>query len=404
MTWLPKNNIVGRTEADKTLLQSPDWEAAKSAADVEAAQRIIAQLWTPKKTQAVKALINDASDVVMVSQPSTTRCNVLPFALAQRLGKEIGAQHFAGEQFYDVLHSEQTKHIPRLQRPFTPRQYALAEPKRLKEELAGKTVIVTEDLLTTGGSVKHFIRALKDDGIEVRSVLALSGDPRLSVDDKTKDALHHALQAKAIDLPAEELADNLTRTEARGVVLLLNNVRTENGREKITRKLQGLLDRGAPDSLARDKEQERHLGAQGKDPSHERAPQGISPWYIRENGPPRLKQNGVLTAPNEAQQAVNNRFHQAREHHKQANNLKGQTVSENVLDHRAARDCLRQGDDLERVKHALETCSPALSQRHPKVSRYVERTLAKALEDHQVQKLRTKALRQQHKQGPSLVL
>jgi hypothetical protein len=402
MTWLPKNSIVGRTEADKTLLQSPDWEAAKSAADVEAAQKIIAQLWTPKKTQALKALIKDATDVVMVSQPSTTRCNVLPYALAQTLATEIGAKHFAGEQFYDVLHSEQTKHIPRLQRPFTPRQYALAERQRLKEELAGKIVIVTEDLLTTGGSVKHFIRALKDDGIEVRSVVALSGDPRLSVDDKTKLALRDALQEKAIDLPAEKLADNLTRTEARGIVLLVNNVRTENGREKITRKLQGLLDRGAPDSLARDKEQERHFGTQRKDPSHERAPQGISPWYIREDEPPRLKQNGFITAPNEAQQAVNSRFLQAREHHKQANNLKGQTVSENVLDHRAARHCLRQGDDPDRVKHALETCSPAISERHPKVSRYVERTLAKALEDLQVQKLRAKLIRRQQKQGPGL--
>jgi hypothetical protein len=404
MTWLPKNNIVGKVEADKALLQTSDWEAAKSAADVEAAQRIIAQLWTPKKTKALKALIYDATDVVMVSQPSTTRCNVLPFALAQTLAKEIGARHFAGEQFYDVLHSEQTKHIPRLQRPFQPRQYALAEPQMLKDKLAGKTVLVTEDLLTTEGSVKHFIRALNDDGIKVRSVVALSGDPRLSVDDKTRDALRKALQEKGIDLPAEELADKVTRTEARGIVLLVNSVRTENGREKITRKLQGLLDRGAFDSLARDKEQEGDLGAQGKDPGHERAPQGISPWYIRENEPPSLKQNGVLTVPNDDQQAVNNRFLQAREQYRQANNLNGWTVSENLLDHRAARDCLCQGDDPQRVKRALETCSPAISERHPKVSRYVERTLAKALEDHQVQKLRAKLIRRQQKQGPGLAL
>jgi hypothetical protein len=120
-------------------------------------------------------------------------------------------------------------------------------------------------------------------------VVALAGDPRLQVDEKTRAALKNVLQAKGIDLPAEEFADSLTRTEAGRIILLIRSVRTENGKQKLTRKLQGILDRGPVENAVRDPEQGRHLGPQGKDPGPEPDDERVRPWGVLENGQGELK-------------------------------------------------------------------------------------------------------------------
>lgn len=284
MAALPKNNVTGKVSVDRALLKTPDWEAAKNAADEDAAQRVIARMWNDKKTEAVSALINGATNVVFVSQPSTTRSNILPFQLAKLLAERLGGEYCAGDQLYDVLHSQQMKHLARMERPFHPRDYVSVDPVIVREKLAGKEIFIVDDLLTTGGSVKDFIRALNDDGVNVTCVVALAGDPRLQVDEKTRAALKNALQAKGIDLPAEELADSLTRTEAGRIILLIRSVRTENGKQKLTRKLQGILDRGPVENIGRDPEQGRHLGPQGKDPGLEPNDERIQSWGVLENG------------------------------------------------------------------------------------------------------------------------
>lgn len=71
---LPKDNVAGKVSVDRALLKTPDWEAAKNAA-----QRVIARMWNDKETEAVRALIDGAANVVFLSQPSTMRSNILPF-------------------------------------------------------------------------------------------------------------------------------------------------------------------------------------------------------------------------------------------------------------------------------------------------------------------------------------
>jgi len=286
---LPKDNVTGKVSVDRSLLKTSDWEAAKNAADENAAQRVIARMWNGKKTEAVRALINGAASVMFVSQPSTTRSNILPFQLAKMLAEQLGGEYCAGDQLYDVLHSQQMKHIARMERPFHPRDYVSVDPVIVRDKLEGRKIFIVDDLLTTGGSVKDFIRALNDDGVNVTCVVALAGDPRLQVDEKTGTALKNALQAKGIDLPAEELADSLTRTEAGRIILLIRSVRTENGKQKLTRKLQGILDRGPVENVGRDPEQGRHLGPQGKDPGPEPDDERIRPWRVLENGQRELK-------------------------------------------------------------------------------------------------------------------
>ena len=280
---LPKDNITGKESMDRDLLESADWAAAKSQADVGAAERIIARLWNPKKTDALKTLMGSATNIALVSQPSTSGFNVLPLMFAKHLAREIGAEYFVGDQLYDPIHSQQMKHIPRLQRPFHPRDYASIDPEAVKLKLGGKTVVVVEDLLTTGGSVKDFVRALGSDGIRVSSVVALSGDRRLQIDEKTSLALKTALQEKGIEMQASELAGNLTRSEARGIILLINNLRTENGKAKLTQNLQRILDRGTLENMGGDKKPERDLGPERKDSHYETDDKRIQARDILEN-------------------------------------------------------------------------------------------------------------------------
>ncbi len=281
---LPKDNITGKESIDRDLLESPDWIAAKSQADARAAERIISRLWNPKKTDALKTLMGSAADIVLVSQPSTSRMNALAWVFAKHLAQEIGAEYCVGDQLYDPIHSQQMKHIPRLQRPFHPREYASVDPDAVRHKLGGKTVVVVEDLLTTGGSVKDFVRALSDDGIRVSSVVALAGDRRLQIDEKTGLALKTALQEKGIELQASELVGNLTRSEARGIVLLINNLRTENGKAKLTQNLQRILDRGTLEHMGGGEKPERDFGSEREDSRHEPDDKRIRARDILENG------------------------------------------------------------------------------------------------------------------------
>jgi hypothetical protein len=281
---LPKDNITGKESIDRELLESPDWAAAKSQADESAAERIISRLWNPKKTDALKALVGSATNIVLASQPSTSRMNALAWVFAKHLAQEIGAEYCVGDQLYDPIHSQQMKHIPRLQRPLYPREYASIDPEAARFKLGGKTVVVVEDLLTTGGSVKDFVRALSDDGIRVSSVVALAGDRRLQIDEKTGLALKTALHEKGIELQASELVGNLTRSEARGIVLLINNLRTENGKAKLTQNLQRILDRGALEHMGGGEKPERDFGSEREDSRHEPDDKRIQARDILENG------------------------------------------------------------------------------------------------------------------------
>jgi hypothetical protein len=282
---LPQDNVVGKVK-DKKIFNSPDWLAAKTTCDGAAAARVIDKLWTTSKTAALQAKLPSRSrDLAVISQPSTSGQNVLAFELAKKVAKELHADCYLGDDFYNALHTTQSKHIARLQRPFNPREYVAVDPHRVTQILGGKTVIVAEDILTTGSSVKHFLRALQKDGIKVSAVAALLGDRRLAVDDKTKEALIGALHQGGIDLPPErtqQLALSLTRTEARGIALLASNVRSENGREKLTRKLQGVLDQGIAPDLGRVADQRRNHGAQGKDPGYKGTPEGIQAWHFQD--------------------------------------------------------------------------------------------------------------------------
>jgi pyrimidine operon attenuation protein/uracil phosphoribosyltransferase len=211
MSILPEKNVVGKTKINRLVLESDDWKAAKEHFDKGAADRVIERLWSEKKTADLKAFFQNPSDVVFITVPSTTRKNVVAIRLAEKLSKEFDAKYVVGDEYYIPVHGRQSKNIPRLQRPFHRREYEADNIEALKKEAEGKQVVVVDDLLTTGGSVASFCRALNDKGIEVRSITVLMGDRRLNIDLKTQVHLDAALKQAGLSFEAEALAARLTR-------------------------------------------------------------------------------------------------------------------------------------------------------------------------------------------------
>ncbi len=285
MKVLPEDNIVGRSRIDRALLVSADWQAAKEGFDTAAAGRIVDALWSGRKTQQLKALLPTPETTLLLTQPSTSKTNVIPVCFAERLAREIGAPYLVGDAYFKSLHGRQAKHMSRSERIFNRRRYAPFDANEFKERIGARQIVIVEDILTTGGSVAEFASCLDGLGLKIKSVAGLMGDRRLNVDEKTRQRLQQALAAK--QLPAGDLASILTRTEAGALIMIANNVRTEHAREKLARNIQGLLDRGTAKDLGRDPQPGRHPGAGGDDRGPERTAQRVRPGAVRgaENRP-----------------------------------------------------------------------------------------------------------------------
>lgn len=78
---LPENNIVGKSKLNRSIVNSPDWKAAKENNDFEAAERIVNQIWSDKKTKHLQQIIKYPEDTIFVTQPTTSRNNVIPIQL-----------------------------------------------------------------------------------------------------------------------------------------------------------------------------------------------------------------------------------------------------------------------------------------------------------------------------------
>jgi hypoxanthine phosphoribosyltransferase len=253
---LPDNekNIVGYSSFRYSVATSPDWELAKRHFNFASAERVINQLWTAKKTEALKKKFSKPSEVVLITVPSTSRKNAVPIQLAKRLSKSFQSQYIVGDNYFKSLHFQESKNISRLNRVFNPRKYKQRYNINVFKKLVkNKKVVIVEDVLTTGGSVSKFIKALKEQDIKVESVVGLMGEKRLKVDERTKKRLNKALKNLGISISEDKIKSiGLTRTEAGGLITLLNTRRSENAKQKLTGKLQGLFGEKIIKDLGRD--------------------------------------------------------------------------------------------------------------------------------------------------------
>lgn len=283
MPILPDNdkNIVGKAKQDNDVMHSADWQAAKENADFKAAGRVVDLIWSDKKTQQLRDVLKNIENVIFITQPSTSRNNVVPIALAQRLSQDLQGKYIDGDDYFETLHRQQSKHIPSYRRVFERREYEMFDLSGLKEQIGGKKVVVVEDILTTGGSVAAFIDHLNYEGIKVESITALMGDKRLQIDQKTFEKLDSSLKNNSIPINSTELARHITRAEAGGLIMVINSARSENAREKLTRNLQGIFDNRPYKDVGRDQVTTGYKEPQGSDKGNESIAERIQAWEIR---------------------------------------------------------------------------------------------------------------------------
>ncbi len=284
MKPFPTNNVVGKSKIDRNILKSEQWEAAKNVSDIEAAKDIVGNLWSEKKTDRLKNLIKSPQKALFISQPSTSGTNVIPIVFARELSLFLETSSVVGDQYFKSGHQKLVKCMTLSERTFERRIYVPHDESELKKLVSGKGLIVVDDLLTSGGSVADFTRALEYSGAEVVSVVALMGDKRLNIDQLTKDKLETALNDKNIDVSADKISNIVTRSQAGRMIQLINNVRNENARKKITERIQGILDQGPFKSMERDTKPPRHESSNRNDFGDERVFERIKTWSVRETG------------------------------------------------------------------------------------------------------------------------
>ncbi|MFH0959657.1 MAG: phosphoribosyltransferase [Pseudomonadota bacterium] len=239
-----EQNVVGQSKIDRGILGSREWGLAKGSKDEVAASAIIQQLWSNKKTDRLKEQFR-GQKLVFIAQPSSSGQNVIPKVLAEKLASHFHDTPIDTEKLVFPMHGMASKNIPRTSRVFQQREYEFLNLPEFKRLVMGKTAIIVDDVLTTGGSVSQFVRKLDSEGIEVKSVVALMGDRRLNVDLVTRQRLAEVLESRGIDINAEKLANRLTRTEAGGLIMRLNGLKSEKAVSVMSRDLRDLITKNS---------------------------------------------------------------------------------------------------------------------------------------------------------------
>ncbi len=217
-----------------------DWLAGKEKGDKEAADRFAEKFWSEEHTRELGKQTDNPENTLFISVPSSSKNNVHPVSLAEKLSEKFGGKFVTGETYFDVLHERQSKKIGLSERVFHPRIYEPVSSEGLKALAGNREVIVTDDIFTTGGSAASLIRILDQMGISVKAVAGYFGNTRPP---QIISSMHKALKNAGISVKARGLAKNLTFAEAKIIIELTNKAGTEDEKEKLTRKLQRISDR-----------------------------------------------------------------------------------------------------------------------------------------------------------------
>lgn len=264
-------------------MKTDDWAAAKSKFDLEASSRIINHLWNDKKTEQLKNVFSDPEKVIFISQPSTSRHNVLAGQFAKKLSDKFKTDFILGDHHTNPRHSEMSKDISYAKRAFHPRKYEIIEVEALKNAIGEKEVCLVEDVITSGGSVAAFTKALNREGIEVKSIAALTGERRLNIDEKTYKRLEQALQAKNININIQYLTESLTRMEAGGIIMTANSAKSEAAIERLETDLKDRIQHEQNQGYAQRNDQQLQ-----KDPNSNKVSELATEW------PSDLQKNIVI--------------------------------------------------------------------------------------------------------------
>jgi hypothetical protein len=220
-----------------------DWLAGKERGDKAAADRFAEKFWSEKQTEELKKQIDNPAKTLFITVPSSSKKNVHPVSLAEKLSKQFGGILLSGEAYFDVLHERQSKKVRPFERVFHPRIYEAFDTEKLKAVSENREVIVTDDIFTTGGSAASIIRVLDKIGISVKAVAGYFGNTKLAVPPQILSSMQKAFKNAGIPVKARELAKNLTFAEAKIIIELIRKAGSEDEKKELTIKLQGISDR-----------------------------------------------------------------------------------------------------------------------------------------------------------------
>jgi hypothetical protein len=226
---------VGLVAIKKEVVKSLEFLKGKKG-DIEAANQIVQQIWSNKKTIQLSEHITD--DSIILTVPSSTKENVIPIQLAKFLSQETKTPWLNGDSIFDTTHDIASKNIARDKRVFNKRKYSISKNKNLSE-LQNKKIFIADDIITSGSSIRNYSEFLRDNNLKVSHVIALMGDRRLDIDLKTEEKLKLLLKDKNIGIKFESIR-YITRTEAGGLIRLLNNARSDNAIRKLTQNIHGI--------------------------------------------------------------------------------------------------------------------------------------------------------------------
>ena len=133
------------------------------------------------------------------------------------------------------------KAVPIVERPFHPPDFEMVDPAELNALLGDKKIVVVEDLMSTGGSAYYFIKTLKSAGLDVLSLVALMGDPRLQTEPQLVSKLKKALKRAGVTVKAQDVSAFLPRGHIQVLFDLLNSIGAKDERSgiEITGRIQG---------------------------------------------------------------------------------------------------------------------------------------------------------------------
>ena len=173
-------SIFGK-HADDPVRVDPLFNQAKTG-DYEAARQLVEKLWTDDKTEELRRLILPERPPIFFSVPSTSRTNQLPIVFAKFLAEQtqdLGATYLVGDEHISSLHTSMMKSLKKSHRLMAPRLYETFHRSffdNLRTHTQNASVVLVEDIITSGSSVNAFRHFLDHNGVPVDYIVGIKGD------------------------------------------------------------------------------------------------------------------------------------------------------------------------------------------------------------------------------------
>ena len=191
-----------------------------------------------------------------------------------------------GDEIFEAKHTIASKHISRNKRLFQSRKFEIKDQESV-EILREFKIVIIDDIITSGGSIRAFAEFLRDQQINVAHVVGLMGDRRFEIDKKTEEKLRELLKEKNIGIDFESI-NYLTRTEAGDLIRLLNSTRSKNAIQKFTEQLHGIQRFGTVKNFERTPGADRDKSTGRKDSGNVQTGERI-PVYSSAPDPKRVE-------------------------------------------------------------------------------------------------------------------